>query len=343
MRLAAQAKMGYYPAPLPAVDLALARLVPPAGGPVVLDPCAGEGMALAYLAQELDCKPAAVHAIELDAYRADQCRERLPGANVLGPASFFGCAVTPRRFGLVWLNPPFDDALGGGRTEADFLKAALHMLPPKGVLGLVCPAHVVRHYSMEWALVRDFENITVLEFPADHRRFDEVIVLATRRKQPLEHYHNAWDESQAPEGFVYQYHIPATDKPPRFEKVELTDDELLAALAGSPLTKEFLSEPAPRPLASPPMSLGTGHIALLLSSGYLDGLVKPKRGKAHVVRGTARKTEYVSGYTETEDEDGGVNSTTTISEKIQLIVRVALEDGTILTLNEKGGDDEQRQ
>ena len=68
--------------------------------------------------------------------------------------------------------------------------------------------------------------------------------------------------------------------------------------ASSPLRSHLTTTPEV-PLPSPPLALGIGHVALLLASGHLDGVVRAEGGPPHAVRGTARKREYVSDVTET--------------------------------------------
>jgi hypothetical protein len=79
------------------------------------------------------------------------------------------------------------------------------------------------------------------------------------------------------------------------------------------------------------LALGIGHVALLLASGHLDGLVQPAGQSPHVVRGTSRKREYTAGVTETENPDGSTTTKTTISERIELLVRTVDITGQIQT------------
>ena len=60
----------------------------------------------------------------------------------------------------------------------------------------------------------------------------------------------------------------------------------------------------------------------------------------HVVRGTARKREYVADVTDTDNPDGSTTTKTTISQRIELVVRTVDLTGTIHTFLETDAKDE---
>ena len=75
MRLAAQAKMGYYPTPSLVVSLISGILVRNSPGNIrILDPCTGEGTALKEVSEFLNCES---YGIELDTYRGKIAKENL--------------------------------------------------------------------------------------------------------------------------------------------------------------------------------------------------------------------------------------------------------------------------
>ena len=326
MRLAAQMRGGFYPAPREAIDHAARFLRPPPEPFTICDPCCGEGAAIRQLGDLLGCPQGMIYAIELDDSRAAKVRETLPEAHVLAPAGFFGCRASMNSFSLIYLNPPFDDNYTGNRVEAQFLQTATHWLMPGGVMALVCPETVAdefsdvrRHFGIY------YENCMIVPFPEEHRRFKEVIVFGHKRARPQvdKWTSNGWDSVQAPQGFIYQ--IPGGPGPKVFQKIEPTETELQHMLARSPLRSHLTTLPE-MPLPSPPLALGIGHVALLLASGHLDGVVHPEGKSPHVVRGTSRKSEFVSDVTETENDDGSTTKKTTISQRIELVVRTV--DGT---------------
>jgi hypothetical protein len=341
MRLAAQMRGGYYPAPPEAVAFAAARLRPPVRGPfALLDPCAGEGAAIQQLGELLGCPQSMTYAIELDDNRAKTVTTALPEAHVLAPASVFGCRATRNSFSVIWLNPPFDDGYGGRRVEDQFFVTATEWLMPGGVMAFVCPEDVADDYSeTRRHFLIHYEHCQIVPFPERHRRFKEVIVFGHKRPKPQADRWGsaAWESALAPEGFVYQ--IPAGLGPRAFQKVEPTEPELQGMLARSQLRAHLTTLPE-APLASPPLALGMGHVALLLASGHLDGVVEPAGQPPHVVRGTARKHEYVSDVTETENDDGSTTKKTTISERIELVVRTVDLTGEIRTFMEMEAKEE---
>ncbi len=344
MRLAAQVKGGFYPAHESAVALAASYLQPPVGVKfAILDPCAGEGTAIRQLSELLRCPPTSVHAIEMDDCRAEAIRAALPEANLLAPADFFGCRASFGSFSFIWLNPPFDYSYGGFRVEDQFLMRATEWLVPGGVIALVCPEDVVEEYSeARQHFNRFYENVTLVPFPEAHRPFKEVIVLGHKRKRldaepdRLKDW-QAWESVQAPKSF--RYRIPEGDGPRVFQKVQPTEPELRQRLVGSPL-RLHLTSPPEAPVPSPPLPLGIGHVALLLASGHLDGLVHPNGKLPHVVRGTSRKQSFVSNVSDTENEDGSTTTRTTISEKIELVIRTVDRTGRIQTYSETDAKDE---
>ncbi len=340
MRLAAQAKGGYYAAAPEAVDKALQFLRPPKDGPFnIIDPCCGEGFALKQLADGLGCEPDRVYGLELENYRCESSKALLPDANILGPADYFGSAISLYTFSFVWCNPPFDDQIGGGgRVETQFVERSTDILRADGVLALVCPEAVTANPALRRHLMSNYEDLSMTEFPADHRPYNEVIVFGVKRGNQLESG-DLWglkfeDECPWAEPGTWAYHLPiGRPRPTRFHKTGLTPDELSDAIYASPLHR-MLAEHHEPPVRRPPLPLGKGHRALLLTAGHLDGIVTPPDEPPHIVRGTARKVTYVSNVEERENEGGGLDIITTHSQKITLVVRVVDQSGKITTFSQ---------
>jgi hypothetical protein len=196
MRLIAQIKQGYYPAPPEAIAGILRHLKIPDPQPDskftrehvnILDPCAGEAKALVQIAEGLGVSWGHVFAIELNASRSARITEAYPDIRLLGPCSFEGTRVTRHSFSLVYLNPPFDDQLDGrGREETGFLTQSIDLLVPGGILVLVCPVtQVFGRRRMCGLLDTWFDRLELYLFPDRCRRYSECVVFGRRRKTAL--------------------------------------------------------------------------------------------------------------------------------------------------------------
>ena len=200
MRLAAAAKLGFYPASPVAVEGILKHLkmtenVIKRSDVYILDPCCGEGAAIHQIAQGLSVDEDNIRCVELDAGRAARARERMPQAVIEGPATYLGCHISPGSFGLAYVNPPFDHELGGGRREEDaFVFNAMKQLAPRGILVLVCPLNTLKgRRSLVEMIDANFEDMRVYKFPDGDdpetgqpvRPFNEIVMIGRKRKATL--------------------------------------------------------------------------------------------------------------------------------------------------------------
>ena len=135
-----------------------------------------------------------VYTVELDKDRCNDVKELIPGGHHVGPASFLGVECTGHSFGLVYVNPPFDQELGGGRREEmAFCQQATPLLVTKGILVLICPlTALVGSGQFVDFLDANFEDIAVYRFPDGEdedgkliRPYKEIAVIGKRRKEVL--------------------------------------------------------------------------------------------------------------------------------------------------------------
>ena len=111
------AKNGYYPTDEVTLERTLQALSPASTGPMrILDPCAGEGVALAEAAHTLGRERVQACAVEYDRERAEHARGLLD--RVL-QGDLMDTIVTRQAFGLLWLNPPYGDLVAdhSGATQ----------------------------------------------------------------------------------------------------------------------------------------------------------------------------------------------------------------------------------
>ena len=136
-RLAAKARCNYYPLPDREAELIRSCLTFPDQPFSALDPCAGEGRAMAVITGS---SKAIRYGIELDSYRADAAARVLDHV-IQGDALSAHARV--ESFGLIYCNPPFDAEFGESgnqRFEVLFLSHFARWLVPGGVLIYVLPA-----------------------------------------------------------------------------------------------------------------------------------------------------------------------------------------------------------
>jgi hypothetical protein len=201
MRLGGEAKAGFYPAHPAAIAEVVKHLYTKPFNPdhpkqtlQILDPCAGEGLAVNQIAEGLKIPHDRVYCVELDAGRAAKIKEHMPSSNVIGPASFIGgVMVTGFSFGITYVNPLFSWEAGGGRREEQaFCEKAEKLLAIHGVMVLVCPikAFIGNRSFVEYFDSR-FEDCAVYKFPdgeADGRAirpYNEIVVFGRKRKLQL--------------------------------------------------------------------------------------------------------------------------------------------------------------
>ena len=325
-REAARMKLCYFPCPDAAIDDAL-RYLQPNPAATICDPCCGEGLAVGRLAAGLGIPNESVYGVELDIGRGDEFRKNLPGATLLSPCSFHHTKISGGSFSLLYANPSFDESLDSGRVELRFFAQIPKLLVTGGLCLFVCPEAVASRYDFRKAWQVWFEDVACWRFPAGHRKFEEVFIIGRKRETlDMDPYVQSFRFDWPKADMV----IPCSTGPRVFEKTALTDEELAAAVESSPLYR-FLAPQQATGLARPPLALSVGHLALLLSSGQLDGLVCPPGGPKHVVRGTARKHEELTEET-TEEDKNGSKTTKVFTERIRLLVRAVDETGVSHTL-----------
>src|SRR5208282_6052424 len=182
MRGAGRLRMGYFPLPLSEAQQIRKFLLFPAVPSSALDPCIGEGVAFEAITSEAQVIR---HGIELDAYRAEQARERI--ANVIqGNALEVQCPV--ESLGLLFENCPYDWTFEGSaegrssRTEQVFLSHTYRWLKPGGILVLVIPGERLAECSQ--ILASHFRDVRIYRLEAPECvRYKQVVVIGARRNR----------------------------------------------------------------------------------------------------------------------------------------------------------------
>jgi hypothetical protein len=296
---------GYFPTPSTLLPR-LASLVSFASQDethVLVDPCAGDGAAIASLRKlwfpEAE-REASIYAVELEEKRAEALRMRLSplegGAmdDVSLHCDAFHVDITPGEgASLLFLNPPYDTDRVHGRLEQRFLERwTAALLPGEGVLLFLVPFYALE--ASAGYLSRHYQEIRAFRFPAPaFEAFRQCVLLARKRSAPVPD--NPLDEKrierwaadagampELPEDPEPLFEIRAERAGLELEEVPLDLRGLLSGFrpwyrAGFAGLNRGVSDMigAKFPVAQPPRP---AHIALALSVGTLNGKkLKPNR------------------------------------------------------------------
>jgi tRNA1(Val) A37 N6-methylase TrmN6 len=303
MRIPGRIKMGHYPTPPRAVELIRNNLSFPPQQFSSLDPCCGEGDALAGL---IAGTRAITYGVELDLQRAEESKIRLH--HVLR------CGIEETRIqrcscSLLLLNPPYDEVTlekeadtKTERQERAFLRTSVPYLIPRGVLVYIIPQNRLDK-AIARLLASRFEYLRVWRFPdPEYANFRQIVVFGVKKAN------NTPDEQEAlrlqnvprvdlaplsgsPE---IRYKVPASGPLTLFRSMLIDPEELKKQMAQSVLWKRFaaLTTRSEVRIPRPPLPLHSGHLGLLLAAGKLDGIMGTGED-SHLVKGSVRKITTV--------------------------------------------------
>ena len=322
MRFVGKSRLGFYPLPLSEAQLIRRFLWFPDAPSSAIDPCVGDGLAFEGITSGAEVLR---YGIELDAYRAEQARQRILNivhGNTLEVQSPVEC------FGLLYLNPPYDWTLGPAdsrRTEQAFLSHTYRWLKPGGVLLFVIPGDRLAECSQ--ILSTHFRDVRVYRLEAPECvRYKQVVVIGARRSRREKERLTDSDITRArlyyaslarnpaqipvlPSEPEVRYNVPMSGPAQlvyRGLPLDEMEDQLPQSAAYRQAGRILFAEPVSttgRPLTP----LHAGHVGLLACSGLLNGIFGSE-DQRHISFWQAVK---LVDKTEEEDEQGVV----TVREK----------------------------
>ena len=310
MRLAAQAKGGFYPTPIRVIELILQLIAPQraslgrGSAPQtlrLLDPCCGAGEALGVVARDLRRRTSLdveTFGVELHQERSSLAQQTLDHTLA---ADIFRCSIANRAFSLLWLNPPYDHDSDDKRNEHAFLTQCSRYLAPDGLLVFIVPRKRLR-VSARY-LASNYSRLSCWAFPEPEREvFDQVVVIGERKHDT---FPDAYAEAQIArwadgelesldDARYSQYRLEAEPAGEVLFTTRTIDPVVAAAEARrsglwqSPQVTDALwpqEDARTRPL----MPLRRGHLAMLVAAGFPDNLELEAGDSRILVKGRTAK------------------------------------------------------
>jgi len=300
--------MGFYPTPTEVV-MHIRNMLKISPDARVLDTCCGEGEALSLLAEE---SPAETYGVELHHERMMQAKVRLN--HVLWADALYDCVCSKEAFSLLWLNPPYDAAGMESeekkeRLEVAFLKKHWPYLQNGGVMVYIIPwSSLAAAVPM---IAKNCRNLTILKFPEElFWDFNQIVLMGVKgrlKKSEIEHNQALLNSATGAftKGDLDQvsstdmvseifYEVPAAGdlESFTFRSTRLDPEQALIKLKTSPVWEKVHPQMFPPSLAKrirPLTSLREGHLAMLLSSGMMNGEVTGPDKRRLVVKGSVNK------------------------------------------------------
>ena len=362
-RLASTAKAGFYPLP-PAVTERLCTLITAPQGGRILDPCAGEGVALCHMAK----------AWRLAAYGAELHRERAARASVqvaklaarsnlplsdevsrpLVTGDYRLLSMPHGGVNLLYLNPPYDYDSEAGRLEYQFLRDCRPWLQPDGLLLFVIPQSTLAFRRLATYLASWFNRLHIWRFPdGEYERFRQVVLLGYRlsRARAADPSTVAWIRESAAAGRALptlddaplgSFTLPAPTLPTAhfsFRSRYVDPQEAYREATTIGVRQSGAWQKLLRPQADlrlpvrPIMPLKIGHLAGLMAAGFLDHqlLEDAERGERLLIKGRAYK-QTVHATEQQQLADGSLQQLNTATDRLVTDVTTISPDGAISSL-----------
>jgi Uncharacterised methyltransferase family (DUF6094) len=343
MRLAAQAKMGYYPTPEAVTPIITKYLARECEGPIrIFDPCAGEGTALKIIGDHLQ---ADTYGIEIDVERGNLAKDKLTKCLV---TDYQNTRISHGSFSLLYLNPPYDwaaketDIETSERYERTFLRDTIKYLCPGGILAYLIPqkrldGHIARMLSYR------FEDLSIYRFPEDeYKAFKQIIVFGRLKIKPGKDDHTfryLKDCEQMKTVIQYlpknprqTYDVPVSPVMTNFifKNNNIDPEELAKEIQQYGLFYQFREMTTPLKMDEkirPIMPLRHGHLAQILACGLMNCVVwDTNRKNPLLVKGITKKEVIhnveVHGHTEKHIE----------TDHIKIMIHAWNRNGEMLTI-----------
>lgn len=337
-------KNGYFPTDEATLARSLAALDIGGNQVRILDPCCGEGVALAEAKHYLTECGATVTSlgIEFDAERAWHAKQLL---DRVVHSDVQDVVVSARSVGLLFLNPPYGDVVAdmaqtGDKTKRDrlekaFFRKTISTLQFGGIMILIVPYYVI-DADFSSMIARHFDRVRF--FMSPEARFKQCLIFGIKKR--AEHPSTAvadmlerggrgeMAESILPESWNEEpYLVPASsdESECRFHAVRIDGPQLQAELARFgrqtlwPQFKTVFSQGTKR--HRPPLrDMSKWHLALALAAGQVCGVVRSASGRTLLIKGDTFKEKSCT-VEHQPNTDGSISETRILTDKFIPVIR----------------------
>jgi hypothetical protein len=320
---------------------------------LMLDPCCGEGAALAELKQHFSdvlTVSARAYGIEYDRERAYHAKTVL---DTVAHTDVQDAFVTSRTFGLLFLNPPYGDVvsdkaqIGDTRTlnrlEKVFYQKTVPWLAFGGVMVLIVPHYVIDDEFVTM-IGRNFTGVQV--YMAPEQQFKQLVIFGVKRRaegidgdtaKSLLPIAKGELPGELPEDWMQApYLVPsASGDSFAFMSNRIDAEQLgseLERLGGATLWPQFTTMFAARPVQHrrPLRDLSNWHLALALAAGQISGVVTGEDGQRWLIKGDTLK-DRTQDVKIDESDSGETTTTITMRDRfVPTIVAINFTEGSDL-------------
>ncbi len=343
-RLESICKAGFYPTPENTTSIICKYLRRQHEGLIkILDPCAGEGVAVKTIGDYLQAE---TYGIEIDIERGNQAKEILTKCIV---TDYQNTRITKGAFSLLYNNPPYDFSVReteletSERYERTFLRDTIPYLCKNGILAYLIPEKRLDGRIANIISYR-FQDINVCRFPEDeYERFKQIVIFGRLKPEPSKDDKTTEFLKKVgqlktivpflPEEPDIVYDVPLSPAKSNFifRSKDIDPDELAAEIEDHGLFQQIKEITTPLSMTEkiqPIMPLRHGHLAQILSAGLLNGIVWDKdRKNPLLIKGITRKD--IKHKVETVSE---ITEKHIATEQIEIIINAFKKDGTLLTI-----------
>jgi hypothetical protein len=338
-------KNGYFPTDEPTLERALNALMPSDGPMCILDPCAGEGVAIAEAAHALGREQAKAFAVEFDAERVrharglvDHCLHADLMDTMISKQSS-GCSGSTRRMATCPRTSTATSAIRARAVPASkscSISARCRCCSTAACWSSSSPSYVLDAELVGW-LTRHYTDLRI--YRAVETQFKQVVIFGRRVRQREQ----ASDGVKAVRNLLLQvglgeveaeelpsdwpflpYIVPASPaEPEHFFRVTMEPEQFadeVGRLQGLWPSLDTHLGAAQQSLRPPARALSHWHLALALAAGAISGVVRSKTGRVLVVKGDTHKDKTLQREF-TEREDGSIAETRILTDKFVPVIR----------------------